>query len=83
MSASIGELTSASELILVDVSAGNQIVSPPARLMFVGGAGDVYVRASNDASFVKIVSGDFQYHPIRVAEIRQTGTTATDMVLMR
>ncbi|SNR72005.1 spike base protein, RCAP_Rcc01079 family [Puniceibacterium sediminis] len=49
------------------------------RAIYVGGAGDLRIDLA-DGSTVTFVGMPVGWHPIRVARVRATGTTATDIV---
>lgn len=49
------------------------------RGLYVGGAGVVMAVVGGGAP-VRLVSGDFQYHPLMVSRILATGTTATEIL---
>lgn len=57
------------------------VLAPPARAIYVGGAGDLAVRMSGDATtptFVGVAAGTVL--PISVDKVLSTGTTATSIV---
>jgi hypothetical protein len=51
------------------------------RSLFVGGAGTITVRGA-DGSEATFNSGAAQYHPIRVARVLATGTTASEIIAL-
>lgn len=51
------------------------------RSIYVGGAGALSV-VDRHGQTVDIVSAAGQYHPIRVARVRATGTTATGVIAL-
>ena len=51
------------------------------RGLYVGGAGTLKV-VGDDGASVEFVSGPHQYHPLRVARVLATGTSATGIVAL-
>ena len=58
---------------------GANLPSGICRCIFVGGAGTVRVRDPRGNVF-DIVSDSSQYHPLKVARVFATGTTATNIL---
>lgn len=69
--------------VAIDVSGGDQALSPPIRGFHVGVAGDVAVTMldGTDVTFVGCVAGGT--YPYACQTIKQTGTTATSVVGLR
>ncbi len=58
-------------------------VIPPTLALYVGGAGDLKLRArgsNEDAVFVSVPAGSIL--PVQACYVRATGTTATDIVAL-
>lgn len=71
----------ATRLRMVTPDDGVDLPDGPSRGLFVGGAGAVVVTGLDGAP-ATIVSGEAQYHPIRVRRVHATGTAATDIVAL-
>jgi hypothetical protein len=75
---------SAKQAVAISVGSGDQTISPPARGIWVGGAGNLVVRLLNDANdttFTGVTAGTWL--PIMVSIVRQTGTTVTNAVALQ
>lgn len=58
-------------------------ISPVPRALYIGGAGDVALRAAGDGAdvtFVGLTAGSIL--PVRAQYVRATGTTATNIVAL-
>lgn len=65
----------------IDVSSGDHTLTLSARGLYVGGAGDVACRFADDDSDVTLVGvAAGSVLPISLSVVRQTATTATNMV---
>lgn len=65
----------------VDISASDHTCTNTTRFLYVGGTGDVIATIDGtDITFAAVPAGERL--PIRATVIKQTGTTATDMVAM-
>jgi len=72
----------AEKAIVVNVSGGDQDFDLGFRALFVGGEGDISVTmfGGGDITFTGVVAGTIL--PISASQIKQTGTTATNMVAL-
>jgi hypothetical protein len=71
----------ANRLAVVVPSDDTDLPDGLARGLFVGGAGTLRVVDSH-GNIADIVSNASQYHPLRIARIMATGTTAADIVAL-
>lgn len=69
------------QLEAVTPSDTDDLAAGPTRALYVGGAGSVAVMDRTGA-VVAIESAACQYHPIRVARVLSSGTTATGIVAL-
>jgi len=58
------------------------VLDPPARSLWVGGGGNVYVDAVNEGSNVLFTVPDGGIVPVRVTRVRNASTTATNIVAL-
>lgn len=76
-------LESSRSATAVSIGGGDQTLSIPSRAIFVGGAGNLVCRLAgdnDDTTFTGLTAGSV--YPLQVTIIRQTGTTATNMVAL-
>lgn len=72
----------AEKAITVDVSGGDQAFALGCRALYIGGTGNVAVtmRGGGNITYVGLPAGAIL--PISVSAVLQTGTTATDVVVL-
>lgn len=72
----------AEKAIAVNVSSGDQDFANGFRALFVGGAGNIAVtmKGGGDVTFTGVTAGLIL--PISASVIKQTGTTATNVVAL-
>ncbi|MBK9053344.1 MAG: hypothetical protein IPL78_21320 [Chloroflexi bacterium] len=64
------------------VTPNDETTFAPTRGLYVGVSGDVVVQIGGaDITFVGLVAGVI--HPLSVTKVLETGTTATDIVVVR
>jgi hypothetical protein len=69
--------------VAINVSGGDQILTSYARGVYVSAAGNIVGRLADDTAdqtFANLVAG--LYYPFCFALVRQTGTTATGVLLL-
>ena len=65
----------------VDPSDAQDLPGGVCRSLYVGTGGDLRIMLA-DGGEVTLMSGDFQYHPVRVRRVLATGTSATRVVAL-
>lgn len=67
----------------IDYSGGDQIVSPPSVGLYIGGTGALKVDMANGATVTFTAMPVGLYDGISVKKIYQTGSTATNSLILR
>jgi hypothetical protein len=71
------------EALMIDVSTANAVLGTPARLLYVGVAGDVTVDMERSGVAIKFASLSVGFHKLRFTKVYTgAGTTATGLVAL-